>query len=67
MRTLLTIPETIKHYTVEGVPRFSEWWLYTNAKAGKIPSIKISGKRFICIEEFEKFIDNNIRIAVDSN
>lgn len=58
MSTLLTIPETVEHYKVNGKPRFSSWFLYTNTKSGVIPCVRISGKVFICLETFERHLEN---------
>lgn len=66
--TLLTIPETVERYTINGKPRFSRWFLYTNTKKGTIPSIRISGKIFIEIDTFEKYLNSlQYRITENSN
>lgn len=62
--TLLTIPEAVEHYKVNGKPRFSEWFLYTNTKNGTIPCVRIGGKVFICLETFERFLENTENLAV---
>lgn len=56
--TLLTVPEAVEHYKVDGKPRFSQWFLYTNTKNGTIPCVRISGKVFICLETFERYLEN---------
>lgn len=56
--TLLTIPETVEHFTINGKPRFSQWFLYTNTKKGSIPSVRIGGKILIDLEAFEDHLRN---------
>lgn len=57
--TLLTIPEMVEHYKVNGRPRFSQWFLYTQTKQGRIPgSVRIGGKVFIDTDIFEQWIMN---------
>lgn len=62
--TLLTVPEVVEYYSVNGKPRFSEWFIYTNTKNGVIPCVRISGKLFVCVETFEKYVQELERKSI---
>lgn len=66
MATLMTIPEMVQRYTVDGRKLFSEWFLYTKGKQGEIPGyIRIAGKVLIDVEAFERQISNTNLKAVN--
>jgi len=55
-RTMVTVKGLKDHFKDEnGKPIFSDWFIYTKAKSGELPHVRIGSKILFCVETIEEY------------